>query len=150
MTILDDIIDYKKEEIQHSKANTPLHALETLAKEATPTRGFYKTLQKKAIDGFAVIAEIKKASPSKGVIRSHFMPEEHARDYEAGGAACLSVLTDGPSFQGEGKFLRVARAACTLPILRKDFMIDPYQCVEARALVLAIFKPRSWKMLRSD
>ena len=133
MTILDDIIAYKKDEIRQAKVATPRSALEALVNEAGPARGFIRTLEAKATSGFALIAEIKKASPSKGLIREHFMPEEHARDYEAGGATCLSVLTDGPSFQGDGKFLRIARAATALPVLRKDFMIDPFQCIEARA-----------------
>ncbi len=133
MTILDDIIAYKKDEVSLAKNNAPLGAIEKLANDAGPVRGFVKNLQKRSANSFAIIAEIKKASPSKGLIREDFMPEDHARSYEAGGAACLSVLTDNPSFQGDGKFLRVARAACSLPVLRKDFMIDPYQCVEARA-----------------
>lgn len=132
MTILDKIITYKKAEIAKAKNNAPLPAIEALAKEAGPVRGFAETLQRTRTK-FSLIAEIKKASPSKGLIREDFAPEEHARDYENGGATCLSVLTDTPSFQGEGKYLRVARAACSLPVLRKDFMIDPYQCAESRA-----------------
>jgi indole-3-glycerol phosphate synthase len=132
--ILDRIKAYKLDEIAADKAAKPLEDVEAEARAAPPVRPFADTLFDASREGYGLIAEIKKASPSKGVIREDFDPATLAQAYAEGGASCLSVLTDTPSFQGEKGFLSDAREACDLPVLRKDFMYDPYQVAEARAL----------------
>lgn len=134
-TVLNRIIDRKFEEVAERSARCPIDQLQAEIASASQPRGFVAAMEAKLAAGqSAVIAEIKKASPSKGVIREDFHPAEIARSYEQGGAACLSVLTDADFFQGSEAYLQQAREACSLPVIRKDFIVDPYQVYEARAI----------------
>jgi indole-3-glycerol phosphate synthase len=134
MSILDEIRAYKLADVAQRKAARPLAEIEAAARDAPPLRDFVEALKRASTRGYGLIAEIKKASPSRGLIRADFDPAALAGAYEKGGAACLSVLTDGPSFQGDDSYLRLARDACSLPVLRKDFLYDPWQVAESRAL----------------
>lgn len=133
-TILDRIKAYKLEEIAADKSRVPLSEIEAAAKAADTIRPFGAALRRAQATGYGLIAEVKKASPSKGLIRADFEPATLAQAYQAGGASCLSVLTDTPSFQGDKSYLVAARQATSLPVLRKDFMYDTYQVAEARSL----------------
>ncbi len=133
--ILDRIAAYKRREVSAAKANILPAELDDMAEASMPPRGFITALEKARDEGrYGLIAEIKKASPSKGVIRADFKPTSLAKAYRNGGATCLSILTDGPSFQGEDAFVRAVRKTVDLPILRKDFMLDVYQIAQARAM----------------
>lgn len=134
MNKLEEICAAKREVVAARRLAISEAQLAAAVRIQTAPRGFEAALRARAADGYALIAEIKKASPSKGLIRADFRPAEHAAAYEAGGAACLSVLTDAPYFQGHEDYLVEARSACALPVLRKDFMVDPWQCLEARAI----------------
>jgi indole-3-glycerol phosphate synthase len=135
LNVLERIMAVKRAEVAGAKALLPPAKVKELAARAAPVRGFVDAIRQKTAAGQpAVVAEIKRASPSRGVLRERFVPEDIARSYERGGAACLSVLTDRQFFQGAPEHLQAARGACTLPVLRKDFVFDPYQVHEARAM----------------
>ena len=134
MDKLAEICATKREEVRIRKSGKTLSDLDRIAADVSAPRGFEKALRDKSEAGFALIAEVKKASPSKGLIRADFRPRQHAMDYAQGGAVCLSVLTDMPFFQGHEDYLMDARASCALPVLRKDFMVDPWQVAESRAI----------------
>ncbi len=134
MSVLERIIAYKREEVASRKRSTSAGDLEARIAQEAPPRAFFKALTSTKKERPSLIAEIKKASPSKGVIRADFQPAALAQAYAEGGAACLSVLTDTPSFQGREEYLSEARTACALPVLRKDFIIDPWQVIESRAI----------------
>ncbi|MEX2469596.1 MAG: indole-3-glycerol phosphate synthase TrpC [Pseudohongiellaceae bacterium] len=134
-TILDQIIAHKRDEVAAARRRVSSTELESRLRDADPVRGFARAMAERvAARKPAVIAEIKKASPSQGIIREDFAPAQHARDYADSGATCLSILTDRDFFQGSDEDLAEARGACSIPVIRKDFMIDPYQIVESRAL----------------
>jgi indole-3-glycerol phosphate synthase len=132
--VLDKICDARRTLYEKVMLETPISDVDAIARSASPVRGFGLALSRAAINGYGLIAEIKKASPSAGLIRQDFDPPSLAQAYEAGGATCLSILTESENFQGSDDYLRSAREACALPVLRKDFMLDPYQVVEARAI----------------
>lgn len=156
--ILQRILSVKAEEVAQAKAREPLEAVRARARSAPPPRDFVGAMRAKVAAGRpAVISEIKKASPSKGVLREHFEPAAIAASYAAHGAACLSVLTDTQFFQGDMEHLRAARSACSLPVLRKDFIVDPYQLHEARAagadcilLIVAALAPERMRELEQE